>query len=166
MLTDEAGNALDTSAAIADNTILIVLTAYETWTGEGGSTFDNDTNQDGIADGIAWVLGASDPGADAHSKLPIASTGSGEDAGELTLQFSMLNAASRGSAVVILEYSNDLGVADDWSSHRITIPETSSTVGGVVFVITPNGNSNQVQATIPATGAGNGKLFSRISLEP
>jgi len=44
------------------------------------------------------------------------------------------------------------------------VPETSSTVGGVVFVITPNGEFNNVRASIPAV-AGSARLFSRLTVQ-
>jgi len=47
----------------------------------------------------------------------------------------------------------------------VTIPESSGTVDGVVFVITPieGTDLNQVQATVPESAAGGGStLFSRL----
>jgi hypothetical protein len=83
----------------------------------------------------------------------------------LIVHFSMLNAANRNSAALRLQYSNDLGLTDPWTSHSILVPDSTGTVGGVSFVITPSGNMNIVEATIPASEAGSGKLFSRLSAE-
>ncbi len=164
VLDDAAGNALDTTTAIVDGTTITVLTEYETWAGGGGSAFDADGNGDGISDGMAWLLGTSAVGTNARSRLPTASNPSGAG---LRLQFSMLNASSRGNAILTLEFSNDLGVADPWTSHRVVVPDVSSTVGEVVFVITPNGSFNEIVATIPASAAaGSGRLFSRLAAEP
>jgi hypothetical protein len=64
-----------------------------------------------------------------------------------------------------LQYSNDLGINDPWTNHTVAIPETSGTVGGVEFVITPveGTDLNQVQATVPESAAGSeGKVFVRL----
>ena len=63
-----------------------------------------------------------------------------------------------------LQYSNDLGLTDLWTNHTITVPDTTSTVGGVSFVITPAAGEdyNDVQATVPASEAGGGRLFMRL----
>ena len=45
-----------------------VLAAFETWS--GGAAFDADANGDGVANGLAWVLGASSASADAIGLLP------------------------------------------------------------------------------------------------
>ena len=74
------------------------------------------------------------------------------------MTFNCLNAANRGSAVLSVQYSQDLGVIDLWTNNSVVIPETSGTVDGVIFVITPNGNVNEVQATIPAGSS----VFGRI----
>ena len=77
------------------------------------------------------------------------------------MTFNYLNAANRGSAVMSVQYSKDLGVTDLWTDHTVVIPESSGTVNGVLFIITPNGNTNEVQATIPA-GATDSSFFGRI----
>lgn len=161
-LTDVAGNQLDTTSAISDDTTITVLTEYQTWTGGTETTFSADTNGDGIGDGLAWLLGATN-GSNAQSNLP---SGTPESGGGLTIQFSMLNSSSRGDANISLQYSNDMGVTDAWANNQVLIPDSSSTVNGVIFVITANGNMNQVEATIPGSAASaNGKLFSRLAAQ-
>ena len=79
--------------------------------------------------------------------------------------FKLRKASLRGSSVLKLQYSKDLGVTDAWQNHTITVPDTSGSVGGVVFMITPVSGQdyNQVQATIPASAAGGGgKVFVRL----
>lgn len=77
------------------------------------------------------------------------------------MTFNYLNAANRGSAVMSVQYSQDMGVTDLWTDHTVVIPESSGTVNGVIFIITPNGNTNEVQATIPA-GVPGASVFGRI----
>ena len=135
------------------------FTAYQIWAGEG-TAYTGDANNDGIANGLAWLLGASDSMAPINGKLPIASSSSGN----LVMNFSILNSSNRGAAVVRLQYSNDLGVTDPWAGNTVVIPDLSGTVGGISFVVTANGNMNQIQATIPASEASSsGKLFGRLS---
>ncbi|WP_165788832.1 InlB B-repeat-containing protein [Rubritalea profundi] len=130
------------------------LTAFETWT-EGGLLFSGDTNNDGISNGLAWLLGAGNSSETALNLLPEGS----ESSGNLVMTFNCLNAANRGSAVMSIQYSKDLGVIDLWTNNSVVIPETSGTVDRVIFVITPNGNVNEVQATIPVAAS---SVFGRI----
>jgi fibronectin-binding autotransporter adhesin len=128
---------------------------YLTWAGPG-VTFDGDANMDGVNNGLAWLLGATNPDVYANNLLPIvAQTTDG-----LQMTFSMLNAASSGAAVLDLQHSSDLGLANLWTS--ITVPASSGPAGGVAFTITPAGNKNNVVATIPSSESASGKLFGRL----
>jgi hypothetical protein len=137
------------------------------WDAAGGGdweeiTFTGDSNGDGVAEGMAWLLGANHPSANANSLLPQTA----ETNGNLVLTFKMLNPGKRGTAVLRLEHSRDLGVTDPWSENIITIPDANSTVDGVEFTITPleGTDHNQVTAILPAAAAnGTGKLFVRLS---
>jgi hypothetical protein len=129
-------------------------TAFEIWAGGESVTFADDANRDGVADGMAWLMGAQDPADDANGLLPTVS----QSNGALQANLTQLNQASRGAAVVTLEYSTDLG---PWIS--VVIPEQSGIHGGVDFEITAHGDIHQVKATIPASVAdGAGKVFMRL----
>ena len=56
VLKDVAGNNLDTSSPILDDTTLVVQSPYDSWS--GSAAFDADANNDGVDNGTAWVLGA------------------------------------------------------------------------------------------------------------
>lgn len=127
---------------------------FLTWS--GGLAFDADTNGDGISNGMAWLLGAASPTDNASALLPVVSHSSGN----FILYFRALNAASRGAAVVSIQHSNDLGIADPW--FTVIVPENTTNVSGISFVVTPSGNMNQVTATIPASESSAGKLFGRV----
>ncbi len=129
-------------------------TPFELWAGPGVA-FDGDESGDGVPNGLAFLLGAASPGDNAIDLLPVAN----EDAGGLVLTFSMLDADARGSATLSIEHSSDLGISDAWTT--VTVPDTSSTVDDVVFTITGS-SPLEVTATIPASKAGNGKLFARL----
>lgn len=142
-----------------------VLTAFEIWAA-GGTTFNGDSNQDGVSDGLAWLLGAADKDQNAVSKLPVPS----HREGDLVLEFSCLKQTGRGTTVMKLQFSNDLGFSDAWSSHEAILPDDSGgTVNGVVFVIRANANPElvDVEATIPASAATTGNmLYSRLLAIP
>ena len=144
---------------------LVITTAvadpFTTWS--GGAAFNVDTNNDGVGNGLAFLLGAASVNANANGLLP-APTQSG---GDLTLTFSMLNSASRGTTSLQVQHSNDLGISDPWST-LVTVPDTTSSVGGINFTVSAaTASLNSVTATIPASGnAAGGKLFGRVKANP
>jgi autotransporter-associated beta strand protein len=132
---------------------------FETWAGLG-VTFDGDANGDGVSNGMAFLLGATGPNASALGLLPTVT----ETGGGLVMSFSMLDAASRGSATLNVQHSSDLGLGDPWTV--VAVPETSGgPTSGVTFSITPGSipNTHSVTATIHADEADAGKLFGRLS---
>lgn len=129
---------------------------FSTWS--GGAAFNADKNGDGVANGLAFLLGAANPDQNALALRPAVS----KDANGLVLTFNMLNAATRGPAAANVQWSNDLGLTDPWASNEAAVPETTSVVNGVSFVITPSGNLNGVVATIPSSEGAAGKLFGRL----
>jgi autotransporter-associated beta strand protein len=128
-------------------------TQYDAWS--GGAGFDLDTNGDGVDNGLAFLLGAANPNANALGLLPEVT----EDNGNLVLNFSMLNAAARGTASLSIEHSSDLGIGDAWEAALV--PDVDNTVNDVVFDITGSGPLD-VEATIPSSKAVAGKLFGRL----
>ena len=141
---------------------------YDTWS--GGAPFDGDANTDGVPNGLAFLLGAVTPGANATGLLPTTS----QTGGNLVMSFTCLATADRGSSTLTLEYDGDL--AGTWLSVPVPgavgapnpIVETTTT-GSVSFVATDggtNGNGDaliNVEATISdATEAASGKLFGRL----
>jgi hypothetical protein len=139
--------------------IAAVSTPYEDWA-DGGLFLDDD-NGDGVANGLAFLLGADGKDANSLGRLP----GPSNDNGKLVMTFDCLAAAARGTAVLKLQYSKDLGVADLWSSHEVAVPGTegSSDVGYVHFEATANGSLIHVVASVAASEASiDGKLFGRL----
>jgi uncharacterized repeat protein (TIGR02543 family) len=143
------------------------MSAYEVWAeskgfGSGDNiAFNSDADGDGLANGLAWLLDGNQPMANTSSSPHQIE----QDNGNISVSFKMLNSANRGSASLIMQYSTDLGAQDPWSSHSITVPDVSSTVGGVSFVITPmpGTNYNHVEAAVPASvNEGSGNLFVRF----
>ena len=136
--------------------------AFDTWATSGtvtGVTFGGDANGDGVQDGMAFLLGAASPDDDASGLLP-----SAEEAGGLQMSFTMLDPAASAPAVLGLSHTGDLGITDPWSAP-VAVPATTSTVGGIDFVVSGSGTLSVV-ATIPASGnALGGKLFGRLEGE-
>jgi hypothetical protein len=133
---------------------------YQIWA--GGAAFDADANRDGVANGLAWVLGAANPAAEASDLLPAPTHGDGK----LVLAFRCLTTARRGGAVLKVQFSNDLGQTDPWTSHEAVVPDTGGTVAGMSFAITPDADPAfiNVHAEIPASAASaDGRLFGRLA---
>ena len=132
---------------------------YDTWA-TGSESFNGDANGDGVQDGLAFLLGAATPGTNATGLLPtVSKNGTG-----LVMTFDCLSAANRGTAVLDLQHSGDLGLNDAWAAALVPGTEPLTvTVSGVDFVTTANGALIHVVATIPSSGNDlAGKLFGRL----
>jgi fibronectin-binding autotransporter adhesin len=151
-----------TSASVSfvdGNKLVLTVTVpggdpYATWA-TGSEPFDGDANGDGVKDGLAWILGALNPAANALDKLPTVGT----PTGFLTLDFDRVNPYA--PAKLYVEYGSDLA---GWT--KLEIPATSGTIGGDIEVVVTSGTPDQVLVKIPtATHASGGKLFARLSAE-
>ena len=136
---------------------------YETWAGGTGAGlgFGEDKNNDGVANGLAFLLGAAGPDANAVGLLPTV----GETGGDLVMEFDCLATAARGAAALKLEYDGDLTAP--WLSVAVPGAVGNSTAntatGSVGFVATANGSLIHIVATISdATESAGGKLFGRL----
>lgn len=133
---------------------------YLAWAG-AGVNFDADANNDGIDNGLAWLLGAAGPNANALGKLPTVT----QTSGNLKLTFDMLPAAARDGAQLLIEHSSNLGISDPWTG--VLVPDATGGVAPVTFVVSdsdmvdPN-NPLDVEATVSSTEAAAGKLFGRL----
>ncbi len=148
---------------VSGNTLNLVQTgtAYSLWA--GGAAFDADSNGDGVKNGLAFLLGAANKDVNANALLPVPT----ENAGKLILTFDCLSSANRGTALLNLQYSKDLGITDAWSGHTAAVPgtaPTSTTVNSVTFTTTTNGPLIHVVAEVPASAASPGtSLFGRLN---
>ena len=151
VLKDAAGNDLNTTSAIADDTSLNVITPFESWS--GGAAFTTDTNSDGVNNGLAWLLGAADPNVSALSLLPTPTV----SGGNLTLStFNRVN--PKGSAKLFVEYSNDLST---WTSTETATDNGVYPTGNITITIA--GTSPQtISVTVSAAASAAGKLFARL----
>ena len=128
---------------------------YEDWAGPGVE-FDADANDDGVENGLAWLLGAGGPNDNATGLLPK----SEKVTGGLKLTFKKLPEGERDGAELYLEYSTDLGT---WSTGEI-VPDVDELDAPVTFVISGT-DPLDVEATISDSEAAAGKLFGRLRAE-
>jgi len=85
--------------------VKIGYSPYAAWS--GGAAFDGDANGDGVANVIAWVLGAADPSANATGLLPVIDNTS--DPAYVIFEFKRSDAAEAdASTSIAVEYGNDL----------------------------------------------------------
>ncbi|MEY4242841.1 MAG: hypothetical protein RLZZ245_426 [Verrucomicrobiota bacterium] len=158
------GWTLDSVTGNGGNDLVINITApgggspYDTWAGGPGLPFDGDANGDGVENGLAFFLGAANPNENAFGLLPTVT----QSGGGLILTFNMRNAIARGTASLNVQHSSDLGILDAWESALT--PDSDQTVNDVVFDITAGDPLNGVVATIPASKAASGKLFTRLKV--
>jgi autotransporter-associated beta strand protein len=128
-----------------------------------GAPFDGDANNDGVENGLAWLLGASGPNVSALGLLPEVTQLPG---GGLQLAFDMLPLGERDGAKLILQHSSDLG--DPWAS--VLVPDATGGAAPVTFIVTDSDlvdpkNPLAVTATISSSEAAAGKLFGRLKAE-
>jgi hypothetical protein len=116
----------------------------------GQTGFADDPNHDGVANGLAWILG-DPPLIDGRGLMPVPTANT---SGTLTVTFDCLNPADWGTATLAVEYSHDLCT---WVSA--TVPVGNGTVNGVLFSVAGS-SLLQVTAAIPNTT--DNRLFFRL----
>lgn len=138
----------------------LVQSQFDSWIiGSPQTGFTDDPNHDGVTNGLAWLLNGTAMG-DSRSRLPLRSTAGGK----LILNFQCLKAGARGTAILDVQYSNDLGKTDPWHSAAVPDSTPPGPINGVVFTVTPITASNyqNITAEIPQTAASAGRLFGRL----
>jgi fibronectin-binding autotransporter adhesin len=129
---------------------------YATWALSGDNAFDADANNDGVDNGMAWVLGATNKEANATSLLP---TLDNTDPNYFIFTYNRDDDAKNDTNTTIkVEYCSDLAV---WSpaTHNgttIIIPTPIDDGGGLGIDL--------VQVKISRTLASGGKLFARLNV--
>jgi uncharacterized repeat protein (TIGR02543 family) len=129
---------------------------FDQWAGAVDSPFMQDSNADGLANGLAWLLGAASPQTSAATLLPLPR----RDNGALSVTFNYLVPTQRGSYSMRLQHNPALAPAS-WTN--VEIPAASATVNGVEFLITPlpGGKLHQIKAIVPAGPSG--RVFVRLA---
>lgn len=92
-----------TSASFSGTGILTVGTPpsdpFLAWS--GGAAFDADSNNDGVKNGLAWLLGSPNKDDNAVGLLPKVS----QNGGGLVMKFTCLKIAGRGTSTLSLQHS-------------------------------------------------------------
>jgi autotransporter-associated beta strand protein len=139
-----------------------VVSPFSLWAASAGldgspgkeAGFDDDPEQDGIANGLEWILGG-DPLAQDSASLVTVTAGT---ANGLTLDFTR-EEASLGNASLVVEWDTDLG--GTWTSVPVT-QAGGSHPNGVTVAVNEAAAPDAVTVNIPAANATNGHLFARL----
>ncbi len=128
---------------------------FATWAG-AGVAFDADANNDGVDNGMAWVLGALDKDANAIALLPTLDNTTDPDFFIFTYRRDD-DANTDPKTTIKVEYGSDLA---GWTPA----------VAGADIIITPTDDGagvgiDLVQVKIRRTLAVDGKLFARLNVE-
>lgn len=124
---------------------------YSTWS--GGAAAQVDSNNDGVTNGVAWVVGAAGPSAVATGQVPTFDNTSDPDF--FLFQYRRSDVALADSKTVIkAQYSSDLTTWNDATA-------------GANVIITPTNDFyttgiDKVEVKIRRTLAVSGKLFTRL----
>ena len=126
---------------------------YSTWA--NGANF-NDPNSEGIAYGMAWMLGGGTSTSPSVGLLPAVVPGSG-----LTLHFKRVH--DQGAAKLYFQYSSDLATWDP----ELLIPENAygtdlPLATGITATITEGDPDDVTVTVVPAGHEAGGKLFGRL----
>jgi autotransporter-associated beta strand protein len=137
------------------------ISAFDSWAtvthglSGGNAAFDFDNDNDGIPNGMEWILGGNPTVNDNPSILP---TVTGTAAGGLTLEFNRA-AASIAETTLTCEWNTDL--SSTWNSIPIGIGDVApSGINPTVDIDAPS--VGKVTVNIPAGNAVGGKVFARL----
>ncbi|BCX47707.1 hypothetical protein HAHE_16150 [Haloferula helveola] len=141
-------------------------TPFESWAALNGldgspgkeAGFDDDPENDGITNGLEWILGGDPLANDASSLVTTTAT-----AGGLTLEFTR-EESSIGEVTLSAEFDADL--VAPWTSVVIGATSSGPDANGVTVTIDDAATPDNVSVSIPATADGGvdlGRMFGRLS---
>lgn len=125
---------------------------FDKWSG-AGLDFDADSNGDGIDNGIAWVIGATDPYQVATSLLPTTAIDNTTAPGDFIFTYRRSDVANANTTIVA-QYGSDLSgwtAAEDGTNAAITVFDEGYGTG-----------VDKVEVKISKDLATDGKLFGRL----
>lgn len=161
----ESSGAPNVDAQLAGSGTLTVTTgpsisAYEAWTSSfslsgPNAAFDFDYDNDGIENGLEWILGGN-PTANSADILPLATR---NPAGDLILSFNRKE-ESIAETTLRVEFGTDLASWPKQASIGAgnSGPDTNGVIVEVNTVASPDG----ITVTIPASNALSGRIFARL----
>ncbi len=116
--------------------------------------FDADPEQDGMANGLEWILGGDPLASDAGTLV----TTTASEAGGLTLEFTR-EEDSLGSATLVIEWDDNLD--GTWTQVEID-QDGGSYPNGVTVGVDEIPAPDDVTVNIPAANGPDGKVFARL----
>jgi ribosome-associated translation inhibitor RaiA len=133
---------------------------FNSWA--GGSSYNGDSNGDGIKDGIAWVLGAANASSNATALLPVLDNTT--DPQYFIYTYRRRDDANTDTNTAIsVEYSSSL---TGWTSAVDTTVNVNNN-GNIEITETNDGYGagvDKVEVKIKRTLAVGNKLFSRLNV--
>ena len=160
------GNDYDLTFNTSDTTVSVTVasggaSAYDTWaTGLANPAFDFDSDNNGIPNGLQWILGGTQTENNPAAIDPLESL----DATDLQLTFKRAD-ASIAETTLTAEW--DIDLAGIWTSVPITrtTDGTDTLDNGVTVTVASNAAApDDITVKIPRINAAPGaKLFARIN---
>jgi autotransporter-associated beta strand protein len=160
------GNDYDLTFNTSDTTVSVTVasggaSAYDTWaTGLANPAFDFDSDNNGIPNGLQWILGGTQTENNPAAIAPLESL----DATDLQLTFKRAD-ASIAETTLTAEW--DIDLAGIWTSVPITrtTDGTDTLDNGVTVTVASNAAApDDITVKIPRINAAPGaKLFARIN---
>ncbi len=129
---------------------------YAVWS--AGAAFAIDTNNDGVENGMAWLLGATTPNTIATGLLPTLNTTTDPNGKMLFVFRRFTTAASAPGTSIVVEYGNSL-VGWSAASHQGTGPNDITVTEETNGFAT---NIDKVTVALPVGLGSGGKLFARL----
>ena len=145
-------NAAGGSGIVIVNTNSQSTSPYQTWAGT--HAFES-LNSEGVAYGLAWILGAPNNSSSSIDLLPQATSASGSG---FTVHFTRV--LDPGAARLYLEYSDSL---DGWTPVEVIVGDghfTDPGGSGITFDVTTVGGLYDITAQVPPGATG--KRFARL----
>ena len=154
VVQDTTGNNLDTTSAILDLGFIPVQSIFTAWS--GGPTANEDSNGDGIANVLAWSLGAADTNTAARPLLPLFDNSSDPNYAIFTYRRSDSAHLDTATSIAVL-YGSTL---DSW---------TTAVHDGDNIIITPTNDHygsgiDRVEVKLKRSLEVNGRLFSKLQV--
>lgn len=133
--------------------------AYDTWaTGfglsGGNAAFDADPDNDGVKNGLEWILGGN-PNTSSTAAAPAVSR---DPSGNLVLTFTRRE-DSITEGTLTLEYGPDLA---SFANSYVIDADGGTDANGVVVSINQTASPDAVTVTIPPAAVPGGRVFARL----
>jgi hypothetical protein len=125
---------------------------YTSWAGAGDNAFDADANNDGVDNGMAWVLGAANKEANAYSPTSLLPTLDNTDPTYFIFNYNRIKSCP--DTTIKVQYCSDLASWFDAVAGADIIINTGSGAG----------TTDPVEVKIKRTLAVGGKLFARLNV--